>query len=80
MEERMARAVEHAGKLLPYDAMAANNMTGQALAANAGDEVVENQKKHSILDEILGLHESVECIGGIMAQSFGGYYNENKMD
>ncbi|TKJ38649.1 MAG: hypothetical protein CEE38_02805 [Planctomycetes bacterium B3_Pla] len=80
MEERMARAVEHAGKLLPYDAMAANSITGQALAANDGDEVIENQNKRSILAEILRPDESVEHVSGIMAQSFGGYHYENEMD
>lgn len=80
MEERMARAVEHAGKLLPYDAVTTINMTGQALAANGGDEVFENQNKHSILSDILGPHESVESISGIIAQSFGGNYYESKMD
>ena len=80
MEERMARAVDHAGKLLPYDAVTTINMTGQALAANGGEVVFENQNKHSILTDILGPHESVESISGIIAQSFGGYYNANKMD
>jgi len=80
MEERMARAVDHAGKLLPYDAVTTINMTGQALAANGGEEVFENQNKHSILTDILGPHESVESISGIIAQSFGDYYYESKMD
>ena len=80
MEERMARAVEHAAKLMPYDAVTTINMTGQALAANGGDEVFENQNKHSILSDILGPHESVESISGIIAQSFGGNYYESKMD
>jgi len=80
MEERMARAVEHAGKLLPYGAVAASSITGQALVTNGSDEVFENQNKHSILADILGPHESVESISGIMAQSFGGYNYANKMD
>ncbi len=80
MEERMARAVEHAGKLLPYDAVAANSITGQALATNGGDEVFGNQNKHLILADILRPHESVESAGGIIAQSFGGNYYESKMD
>ncbi|HUU20510.1 MAG TPA: hypothetical protein VMW72_25400 [Sedimentisphaerales bacterium] len=80
MEERMARAVEHAGKLLPYDAVTTINMTGQALAAKGGEEVFENQNKHSIPSDILGPHESVESISGIIAQSFGGNYYESKMD
>ncbi len=79
MEERMARAVEHAAKLMPYDAVAASSVKRQAFTAT-GDEVFENQNKHSILSDILGPHESVESISGIIAQSFGGYYNANKMD
>ena len=80
MEDRMARAVEHAGKLLPYDAMASSNMTGKTLAANGDDEVFENQNKHLNLADILNPHESVESISGIIAQSFGGNYYESKMD
>ncbi|MHC4630456.1 MAG: hypothetical protein ACYS9C_04185 [Planctomycetota bacterium] len=80
MEDRMARAVERAGRLLPYDAVAASNMTGQALAANGGDDVFENQNKHLILADILYPPESVESISGIIAQSFGGNYNASKMD
>ena len=79
MEERMARAVEHAGKLLPYNTVAASSMTGEALAFT-DDEVFENQNKHSILSDILGPHESVGSISGIIAQSFGDYYYENEMD
>ena len=79
MEERMARAVEHAGKLLPYDAVVASSVMGQ-IFTTTGDEVLENQSKHLILADILRPHESVESVGGIMAQSFGGYYHESKMD
>jgi predicted nucleic acid-binding protein len=79
MEERMARAVEHAAKLMPYDAVAASSVKRQASVAT-GDEVFENQNKHSILSDILGPHESVESISGIIAQSFGGHYHASKMD
>ena len=79
MEDRMARAVEHAGKLLPYDAVAANSVMGQSFT-RTGDDVFENQNKHSILTDILDPHESVESISGIIAQSFGGHYYESKMD
>ncbi len=41
MEERMARAVERAGRLMPYDAVATSSVTGQALAST-GDEVLDN--------------------------------------
>ncbi len=79
MEDRMARAVERAGKLLPYDAVAANSVMGQSFT-RTGDDVFENQNKHSILTDILDPHESVESISGIIAQSFGGHYYESKMD
>jgi hypothetical protein len=80
MEERMVRAFEHAGKLVPYDALAASSATGQALFTNGGDDVFENQNKFTILNEIIYPHEPVESMSGIIAQSFGGYYNESKMD
>ena len=79
MEERMGRAFEHASELTPYDAVASISTTGQALAFT-DDEVLEDKNKHSILAEILGPHESVGSISGIMAQSFGDYYYENEMD
>ncbi len=80
MEDRMARAVEHAGKLLPYNAVTSISTTGQALAFTGDDEVFEDKNKHLILTDILGPHESVESISGIIAQSFGGNYYESKMD
>ncbi len=80
MEERMARAVEHAAKLMPYNAVTSISTTGQALAFTGDDEVFEDKNKHSILSDILGPHESVESISGIIAQSFGGNYYESKMD
>ena len=80
MEERMARAFEHAGKLVPYDAVAASSVMEQSFTGTDGDEVFDNQNKHSILTDILGPHESVESVSGIIAQSFGDYYYESKMD
>lgn len=79
MEERMADAVESAGRLLPSDAVAASSVMGQSFT-RTGDDVFDNQNKHSILAEILRPHESVESISGIIAQSSGGYYYESKMD
>ena len=78
MHDRMARAVERAGKLLPYDVVAANSVTGQALAVD--NEVVENKKKQTSLSDILRTHESVESISGMIAQSFGGNYHANETD
>ena len=79
MEDRMADAVESAGRLLPSEAVAASSVMGQSFTRTS-DDVFENQNKHSILSEILRPHESVEHVSGIMAQSFGGYYYESKMD
>lgn len=80
MEERMTRAFEKAGKLLPYEAVAEINMTGQAISVDSDVEEVFEDQNNSILAEILDPHESVESISGIIAQSFGGYYNAGKMD
>jgi len=79
MQDRMAEAVESAGRLLPSDTVAAGSEMGQSITSTA-DDVPENQKKHSILAEILRPHESVERVSGIMAQSFGGYNHEGEMD
>jgi hypothetical protein len=80
MEDRMARAVERAGKLLPYGAVAESSIVERDLTATGDTEVLQNQKKFTILNRILYPHESVESISGIMAQSFGDYYYESKMD
>ncbi len=80
MEERMTRAFEHASELTPYNAVASISTTGHTFTVNGDDEVFDNQNIHSILAEILGPPESVGSISGIMAQSFGDYYYENKMD
>ena len=82
MEDRMADAVESAGRLLPSNTVAASGVMRQNVPPT-GNDIFENQNKRSILDEILRPHEPVESIRGIMAQSFGGYYYESyesKMD
>jgi hypothetical protein len=80
MEERMVRAFEHASELTPYDAVASISTTGHASTVNGDDEVFEDMNKHLILTDILGPHESVGSISGIIAQSFGDYYYEGKKD
>jgi hypothetical protein len=80
MEERMVRAFEKAGKLLPYETVAEINMSGQAVSIDSKVEEVCEEQNNSILAEILDPHESVGSISGIMAQSFGDYYHESKMD
>jgi hypothetical protein len=79
MEERMGRAVERAGRLLPYDAVAASSITGQTLVAT-GDRIIENKSKNVNLADILLPHESVENVSGIISQSFGGYNYESRKD
>jgi len=81
MEDRMSRAVERAGKLLPYKAVAEIDMTEQATTScSNGQELFQEQNKHSILAEILTPRESVESVSRMIAESFGGYYNENRID
>ena len=81
MEERMNRAFENAGNLLPFEAVAEINMAGQAVTFDSNVEnVLDNSNKDSTLAEILSPHQSAESIGGIIAQSFGDYYYESKAD
>jgi len=79
MEERMADAVENAGRLLPSNDVAASGALKQSIPP-ADDNVFENQNNHSILAEILRPPESVGTVSGIMAQVFGGYNYESEMD
>jgi hypothetical protein len=67
MEDRMARAVERAGRLLPADTFIANGQTLRVFAA----EYIENQIERVELMGISGPHSSAESINQILAQSFG---------
>ena len=67
MQDRMSRAVERAGRLLPSDTFIANNQTLQVFAA----ESIGNQTERVKPMGILGPHPSVENINQILAQSFG---------
>jgi hypothetical protein len=67
MEERMARAVERAGRLLPVETVIADNQAGQVFAARS----IENQNKHMDLTDMPGPHPSAESVNQILAQSFG---------
>ena len=79
MEDRMAEAVEYAGRLLPAYPVDASGVVGQNVPPT-GEDIFENQNQRSILDEILRPHESVESVSGILAHSLGGYYYESEMD
>ena len=67
MEDRMARAVERAGRLLPVDTYIADGQTLRVLAAGS----IENQTERVEPMGISGPKPSAESIGQILAQSFG---------
>jgi hypothetical protein len=67
MEDRMARAVERAGRLLPAETFIADGQTLRMFAA----ESIENQTERIELMGISGPHSSAESINQILAHSFG---------
>lgn len=67
MEDRMARAVERAGRLLPVDTFIADGQTLRVFAAAS----IENQTERVEPMGISGPHPSAESINQILAQSFG---------
>jgi len=67
MEDRMGRAVERAGRLLPAGTFIADGQVRQVFAA----ESIENQIERLELMGISGPHSSAESINQILAQSFG---------
>jgi len=69
MQDRMARAVERAGRLLPVDTSAMDDPTEQVVAGGS----VENQEERI---EPMGSQPSSESINQILAQ-FGRLKNEN---
>ena len=71
MEDRMARAIDRAGRLIPYDAVTAGSVTGQTFAIGYG--FTNDQKKHVSPAGIVRPQVSVENTNGIMAQLFGGH-------
>ena len=69
MEERMARAVDRAGRLLPVDAVAA--FGGPAPAFTADSEVVRDETNRVSPRSMPIQHQSFENVNRILAQSFG---------
>jgi len=67
MEDRMGRAVERAGRLLPAGTFIADGQVRQVFAA----ESIENQIERLELMGISGPHSSAESINQILAQAFG---------
>ncbi len=70
MEDRMARAIDHAHKLRPYDTAAPGAATGPVVAAGGG--AVESGAHDVGRARGAGLHESVDSVNRIMALSLGG--------
>ena len=68
MQDRMARAVVRASKLLPVDAITTDDRTGQAFAAGGS---VENQKECMEPVGVSAPQPLVESTNQILAQSFG---------
>ncbi len=66
MEDRMARAVERAGRLLPADTFIADDQSLRVFAAGS----IGNQTERVEPMGILSPHPSAESINQILAQSF----------
>jgi hypothetical protein len=78
MEDRMGRALDRAGRLLPRDAIITDSVRERAFTADS--EMIENQHEHVGPSRTPDLHQSVESMNRIMAQSFGGYSHASEMD
>jgi hypothetical protein len=79
MEERMARAVERAGKLRPHGAGIVENADGSA-SATGGNPVVAEREAPVALAVLPRLYESCGNINGIMAHSLGGNRHASERD
>ena len=77
MEDRMARAVQRAGRLLPYTTPPGDASIGP-MAAAVGDELLGDKSRD--VAGISGVDKSFESISGVMAQVFGGYNHASGMD
>lgn len=79
MQDRMARAVYRAGRLLPEPTTAAIDPTQQVFNT-VDDRMVENPSMHAGFSGRPSLFQSVQQTHGIMARSLGGYDHESRMD
>jgi len=70
MEDRMARAVDRASKLLPCDTVTAGDATGSVLATVGGRDI-ESEGKHVSLADASNLRQLVEGVNRIMARCLG---------
>ena len=79
MEDRMARAVERAGRLRPHGRAIVDTTRGRVYATD-DRPTVENQRKPSGLAVLPRLYGSSENMNGIMAHSVGGYNHASERD
>jgi hypothetical protein len=68
MEDRMARAIDRAGRLLPVETVTVGGQMGHVFAAGGS---ADNQKKRIGPMGMPGAHPSAESVNQILAQSFG---------
>ncbi len=78
MEGRMGRALDRAGRLLPYDRAIAGSYGEPVFAAEI--EATGSPSRQAGPGPTPSLHQSVESRNRIMAQSFGGYSRASEMD
>lgn len=78
MEDRMNRALDCAGRLLPREAIAAGSATESMLAT--GGEAVESQGGYVGRSHKPGQRRPAESANGVLAESLGGHYHASNMD
>jgi hypothetical protein len=78
MEDRMNRALDCAGRLLPREAIATGSAAGPMLAA--GVEGFESPSRYGGSSPKPGSPQSAENVNRILAGYLGGYYHESGVD
>ncbi len=78
MEDRMNRALDCAGRLLPREAIATGGAAGPVFAA--GGEGFESQSRYVGSSLRPGSSQSTENANRILAGYLGGHYHESGMD
>ena len=78
MEDRMNRALDCAGKLLPREAIATGGAAGPVFAA--GGEGFERQSRYVGSSPKPGSSQTTESANRILAGYLGGHYHESGMD
>ncbi|MBP7053263.1 MAG: hypothetical protein KBE65_19825 [Phycisphaerae bacterium] len=78
MEDRMNRALDCAGRLLPREAIATGSTAESVFAA--GGEGIENPRRYVGSSAEMGSSRSMENADRILAGHFGGYRHESGVD